>query len=184
MEMGADAVLVNTAIAIAPDPPRMASAFKTAVEAGRAAFEMGLDPTDAPPPARSRGFSERGRTTRRPKATSGQPGMSSLHILTSGRLLERVSVRTHRMEGRLPTFQIPPSPAILPPMQSTEPIGLSPLLKVEDLKTYFRFTRACFAAMSTTSGRSTMSASRFPREKPSAWSARAGAEKRRWGARL
>jgi thiazole synthase len=42
MEMGADAVLVNTAIAIATDPNRMAAAFKTAVEAGRAAFEAGL----------------------------------------------------------------------------------------------------------------------------------------------
>jgi thiazole synthase len=42
MEMGADAVLVNTAIAIASDPSRMAVAFKMAVEAGRAAFESGL----------------------------------------------------------------------------------------------------------------------------------------------
>ena len=42
MEMGADAVLVNTAIAIASDPSRMAGAFKKAVEAGREAFELGL----------------------------------------------------------------------------------------------------------------------------------------------
>jgi thiazole synthase len=42
MEMGADAVLVNTAIAVAADPDRMAIAFKMAVEAGRAAFESGL----------------------------------------------------------------------------------------------------------------------------------------------
>lgn len=33
-ELGADAVLVNTAIAVAPDPRRMAAAFKLAVEAG------------------------------------------------------------------------------------------------------------------------------------------------------
>ena len=47
LEMGADAVLVNTAIAIASDPVRMASAFKAAVEAGRAAYEIGLaDSTD------------------------------------------------------------------------------------------------------------------------------------------
>jgi thiazole synthase len=45
MEMGADAVLVNTAIAIAEDPARMAVAFKQSVEAGRAAFEIGLSPT-------------------------------------------------------------------------------------------------------------------------------------------
>jgi len=42
MEMGADAVLVNTAIAVASDPNRMAVAFKMAVEAGRAAYESGL----------------------------------------------------------------------------------------------------------------------------------------------
>src|SRR6266540_426852 len=42
MEMGADAVLVNTAIAIASDPAAMAVAFKSAIEAGRAAFEIGL----------------------------------------------------------------------------------------------------------------------------------------------
>ena len=44
MEMGADAVLVNTAIAVASDPNRMARAFKSAVEAGRAAYEIGLAP--------------------------------------------------------------------------------------------------------------------------------------------
>jgi len=37
MEMGADAVLVNTALAIADDPVAMARAFKLAVEAGRLA---------------------------------------------------------------------------------------------------------------------------------------------------
>src|SRR3954453_11685322 len=42
MEMGADAVLVNTAIAIASDPVRMAQAFRKAVEAGREAREIGL----------------------------------------------------------------------------------------------------------------------------------------------
>ncbi len=42
LELGADAVLVNTAIAVAEDPVRMACAFKMAVEAGRAAREAGL----------------------------------------------------------------------------------------------------------------------------------------------
>ncbi len=42
LEMGADAVLVNTAIAIAPDPSEMARCFKLAVEAGRRAWEIGL----------------------------------------------------------------------------------------------------------------------------------------------
>src|SRR5204862_1865180 len=41
MEMGADAVLVNTAIAVTSDPNRMAIAFRMAVEAGRAAYEAG-----------------------------------------------------------------------------------------------------------------------------------------------
>src|SRR5207249_1308044 len=42
MEMGADAALVNTAIAVASDPARMAMAFKLAIEAGREAREIGL----------------------------------------------------------------------------------------------------------------------------------------------
>ncbi|MDQ1160337.1 thiazole synthase [Chryseobacterium sp. SORGH_AS 447] len=42
MEMGADAVLVNTAIAVAGDPVRMALAFKEGVIAGRKAYEAGL----------------------------------------------------------------------------------------------------------------------------------------------
>ena len=41
MEIGADAVLVNTAIATAADPVEMAVAFKLAVEAGRKAYESG-----------------------------------------------------------------------------------------------------------------------------------------------
>jgi len=45
MEMGADAVLVNTAIAIASDPSRMARAFRQAVEAGWEAREIGLAET-------------------------------------------------------------------------------------------------------------------------------------------
>lgn len=42
MEMGADAVLVNTAIAVAGDPVRMARAFAAATVAGREAYEAGL----------------------------------------------------------------------------------------------------------------------------------------------
>lgn len=42
MELGADAVLVNTAIAVAGDPVRMARAFAQATIAGREAFEAGL----------------------------------------------------------------------------------------------------------------------------------------------
>ncbi|TWF44815.1 thiazole-phosphate synthase [Chitinophaga polysaccharea] len=42
MEMGASAVLVNTAIAVARNPVQMAAAFKAAVEAGRMAYEAGL----------------------------------------------------------------------------------------------------------------------------------------------
>lgn len=45
MEMGAAAVLVNTAIAIASDPARMARAFKAAVEAGSEARQCGLTPS-------------------------------------------------------------------------------------------------------------------------------------------
>jgi len=42
MEMGADAVLVNTALAVTPNPGKMAAAFKKGVEAGREAFLAGL----------------------------------------------------------------------------------------------------------------------------------------------
>ena len=42
MEMGADACLVNTAIAVAGNPVEMAIAFKEAVIAGRRAYEAGL----------------------------------------------------------------------------------------------------------------------------------------------
>jgi thiazole synthase len=42
MELGADAVLVNTAIGTARDPRAMGRAFAMAVEAGRAAFVAGL----------------------------------------------------------------------------------------------------------------------------------------------
>ncbi|WP_312927276.1 HisA/HisF-related TIM barrel protein, partial [Pseudescherichia sp.] len=41
LEMGASAVLVNTAIAVANDPVAMARAFKLAVEAGRLARQAG-----------------------------------------------------------------------------------------------------------------------------------------------
>jgi thiazole synthase len=41
MELGADGVLMNTAIAGADDPPRMAAAMRLAVEAGRLAFQAG-----------------------------------------------------------------------------------------------------------------------------------------------
>jgi len=44
MEIGADAVLVNTAIAISNNPVQMAAAFKQAVSAGREAYEAGLGP--------------------------------------------------------------------------------------------------------------------------------------------
>ena len=42
MELGADAVLVNTAIAVAGHPVAMAQAFRLAVQAGRLAFEHGM----------------------------------------------------------------------------------------------------------------------------------------------
>ena len=44
MEIGADAVLVNTAIAVSQDPVTMAKAFKMAVEAGRMAYNSKLAP--------------------------------------------------------------------------------------------------------------------------------------------
>jgi thiazole synthase len=44
MELGADAVLMNTAIALAQDPVAMAQAMKLSVTAGRLAFRAGRIP--------------------------------------------------------------------------------------------------------------------------------------------
>jgi thiazole synthase len=52
MEMGYDAVLLNTAVAKADDPANMAEAFAKAVAAGRLAFEAGLiEPRDMAQPS-------------------------------------------------------------------------------------------------------------------------------------
>ena len=42
MEMGAAAIMANTALATAGDLTKMAGAFKSAIEAGRAAYLAGL----------------------------------------------------------------------------------------------------------------------------------------------
>jgi thiazole synthase len=47
LEMGADAVLVNTAIAQAKDPVAMAEGFKLGVQAGRRAYIAGRIPRKA-----------------------------------------------------------------------------------------------------------------------------------------
>lgn len=44
LEMGYDAVLINSAVALSPDPVGIARGFKLAVEAGRLAYEAGLMP--------------------------------------------------------------------------------------------------------------------------------------------
>lgn len=44
MENGADACLLNTAVALAQDPVKMATAFKLGIEAGRTAYEAGRIP--------------------------------------------------------------------------------------------------------------------------------------------
>ncbi len=52
MEMGYDAVLLNTAVANAADPPCMAEAFAKAVDAGRLAYLSGmLEPRDMAVPS-------------------------------------------------------------------------------------------------------------------------------------
>ena len=52
MEMGYDAVLLNTAVARAQDPVRMATAFAAAIAAGRTAFDAGLiEPSDRARPS-------------------------------------------------------------------------------------------------------------------------------------
>ena len=44
MELGFDGVLLNTAVSLATDPVQMASAFRDAIVAGRAAYEAGMMP--------------------------------------------------------------------------------------------------------------------------------------------
>jgi thiazole synthase len=44
MEMGVDGILLNTAVAAAKDPVKMAAAMKAGVHAGRLAFEAGRMP--------------------------------------------------------------------------------------------------------------------------------------------
>lgn len=52
MEIGYDAVLLNTAVAKAGDPVRMAAAFRAAIEAGRLGYEAGLmEPRDMAEPS-------------------------------------------------------------------------------------------------------------------------------------
>ncbi|MBS0578621.1 MAG: thiazole synthase [Proteobacteria bacterium] len=52
LELGFDAVLINTAVALARDPVQMAGAFARAVEAGRAACEAGpIEPRDLAQPS-------------------------------------------------------------------------------------------------------------------------------------
>lgn len=69
IEMGADAVLVNTAIAVAGDPVRMAHAFQLTVEAARGAFEAGLPKTEEDAVASSplEGFCHQSSTGGRPR---------------------------------------------------------------------------------------------------------------------
>jgi thiazole synthase len=59
MELGADAVLVNSAIALAKDPVLMAEAIRGGVEAGRKAFTAGRMPRrgDASPSSPTEGIS-------------------------------------------------------------------------------------------------------------------------------
>lgn len=52
MEMGYDGILLNTAIALAQDPPAMAEAFSAAIRSGRTAYEAGLmEPRDMAEPS-------------------------------------------------------------------------------------------------------------------------------------
>jgi len=59
MELGADAVLVNTAVALSKDPPLMAEAIKEGVAAGRKAYLAGRMPRrgDASPSSPTEGVS-------------------------------------------------------------------------------------------------------------------------------
>ena len=68
MEIGADAVLLNTAIALAADPALMAEAIKLGVEAGRKAYLAGRIPSK--PFASASSPTEGVATTKRPERVS------------------------------------------------------------------------------------------------------------------
>ena len=84
MELGADGVLMNTAIALAQDPVAMASAMKLAVEAGRLAFLAG-------------------RIARREYASASSPASGLIAVLPSERsgagVGPRVTERASRGAG-------------------------------------------------------------------------------------
>ncbi|MDI3317063.1 MAG: sulfur carrier protein ThiS [Bacillota bacterium] len=73
MEMGADAVLVNSAVAYAGDPAAMALAFRLAVEAGRRAFLAGRMPVreEAVPSSPTRGLPSPGGLPASLEGTAG-----------------------------------------------------------------------------------------------------------------
>jgi thiazole synthase len=74
MEMGCDAVLVNTAIAVADDPVEMADAFRLGVEAGRKAYLSGRAPLRDAAEASSplTGFLDKLVTSQADPAVSGE----------------------------------------------------------------------------------------------------------------
>ena len=88
MEIGADAVLVNTAIARADDPVAMARAFRLAVEAGRAAQRAGImaeqEPAVPSSPVGGHALSE--------SASSTAASTRSSRARLSPRLLERLGL--------------------------------------------------------------------------------------------
>jgi thiazole synthase len=73
MELGADAVLVNTAIAVAGDPVAMADAFRLGVDAGRCAFVAGPVAVrqDAEPSSPLTGFLDKLQTSQADPAVTG-----------------------------------------------------------------------------------------------------------------
>jgi thiazole synthase len=73
MEMGVDAVLVNTAIAVASDPVGMATAFRAGVDAGRRAFRAGRAPRGEEAEASSplTGFLDRLHSSQADQAATG-----------------------------------------------------------------------------------------------------------------
>ena len=71
MELGADGVLMNTAIALAQDPVAMAAAMKLAVEAGRLAYRAG-------------------RIPRKPYASASSP-VEGMHCRTRGHGPDRLT---------------------------------------------------------------------------------------------
>ena len=110
MELGADGVLMNTAIALARDPVAMAAAMKLAVEAGRLAYRAGRIPRRHTPSASS---PTEGKIAAARRAGSRRLTSRTMPIARSRRSAARAGTRGGRspLQRRVDRARSRPAPA-------------------------------------------------------------------------